>query len=371
MTTSTRPRRPNGGGTPPRAPEAAQPAGDESATEGAARRHGATRAAGTRGALPEDAPEPTPAALAVQARATLGEGNKAHLGAIRAVGALLIRGKRLVGHGKYKDWLARECKFSARAAQSFVQIAEGWPAVEAMFASNPQGLADLTYTRCLKLLAGLAREGAAVRPATTPAPHVGAPRPRRPRPPASCRRGVAASMRPGMTTIATIAASMRRRRRPPAATGRIRPDGRSTTAGDPARHPVRAQVRTPRVPTRNRRSPRWRPRPGDHRRRMPGRRGGGSSTPKIAGSSTTCARHFQAGLALARREILGPSDDGDRAARLWAACSGYRFYLAAVVGEDRPENLGECGQCRGRGVGRDGTGCPGCGTTGVEVADVD
>lgn len=44
----------------------------------------------------------------------------------RSCGDYLIKGKQIVGHGSFEDWVAKNCKFSIQQARRYMRIAEGW-----------------------------------------------------------------------------------------------------------------------------------------------------------------------------------------------------------------------------------------------------
>lgn len=61
------------------------------------------------------------------------------------IGRRLIEAKAQLAHGQWLVWLEKEADFSERTAQNFMRLAEGYP--------NPQPVADLSYSKCLALLA--------------------------------------------------------------------------------------------------------------------------------------------------------------------------------------------------------------------------
>ncbi len=60
------------------------------------------------------------------------------------IGKRLIEAKAQLSHGEWLEWLKNEAEFSERSAQNFMRIAENY--------SNPQPIADLSYTKLLALL---------------------------------------------------------------------------------------------------------------------------------------------------------------------------------------------------------------------------
>jgi hypothetical protein len=74
---------------------------------------------------------------------------KAGLLHARAAGELLIRAKRLCGHGGWIPWLKANVRFSERTAQAYMRVAREWDTLQA----KAQHVADLSYRDGLKLLA--------------------------------------------------------------------------------------------------------------------------------------------------------------------------------------------------------------------------
>src|SRR5262249_35268169 len=58
---------------------------------------------------------------------------------------LLLEAKIAVRHGDWSDWLAANCRVSERSAQLYMHLAREFP----------QGLADMSLTGAIKLLADL------------------------------------------------------------------------------------------------------------------------------------------------------------------------------------------------------------------------
>jgi hypothetical protein len=87
-----------------------------------------------------------------------GQINAAHLRAESAIrdglahareaGKLLIKAKKLAGHGNWLPWLKRHCRFSQRTAQVYMRVARLWPQLSA----NPQRVAHLTLREAIEPL---------------------------------------------------------------------------------------------------------------------------------------------------------------------------------------------------------------------------
>jgi protein gp37 len=77
----------------------------------------------------------------------------------RAAGALLLLAKEQLAHGAWLPWLRANMRFSERAAQSYMRIADRWDELTAKSAPG----ADLTYKQALALLAEPAPAAAAAR----------------------------------------------------------------------------------------------------------------------------------------------------------------------------------------------------------------
>jgi hypothetical protein len=64
-------------------------------------------------------------------------------------GRLLIRAKEVISHGRWLPWLAANCRFAARTAQTYMRVAEQEPV---LLGANAPHVADLTVRRALALL---------------------------------------------------------------------------------------------------------------------------------------------------------------------------------------------------------------------------
>jgi Protein of unknown function (DUF3102) len=64
-------------------------------------------------------------------------------------GRLLIRAKEVISHGRWLPWLAANCRFAARTAQTYMRLAEQAPV---LLGANAPHVADLTVRRAVALL---------------------------------------------------------------------------------------------------------------------------------------------------------------------------------------------------------------------------
>jgi hypothetical protein len=64
-------------------------------------------------------------------------------------GRLLIRAKEFISHGRWLPWLAANCRFAARTAQTYMRLAEQEPV---LLGANAPHVADLTVRRAVALL---------------------------------------------------------------------------------------------------------------------------------------------------------------------------------------------------------------------------
>lgn len=71
------------------------------------------------------------------------------------IGRRLVEAKSLLSHGEWGDWLRDEVSFSHSTANNFMRIFEEYGAKQLGFETetNSQALANLSYTKALKLLA--------------------------------------------------------------------------------------------------------------------------------------------------------------------------------------------------------------------------
>lgn len=69
------------------------------------------------------------------------------------IGKKLIEAKALLNHGEWGEWLENKVQFSQRSANDFMKIYEEYGSAQtSLFSSNSQALANLSYTKVLKLL---------------------------------------------------------------------------------------------------------------------------------------------------------------------------------------------------------------------------
>jgi hypothetical protein len=66
----------------------------------------------------------------------------------RRAGDLLLQAKAAMGHGAWLPWIARNCEFTARTAQRYIELAENWTVI----ASKCDRYSHLTLTAALRLI---------------------------------------------------------------------------------------------------------------------------------------------------------------------------------------------------------------------------
>jgi hypothetical protein len=70
-----------------------------------------------------------------------------------SLGELLLQAKARVDHGKFGQWLEKNClTISERSAQRYMALREQWPKIEAWLKANSATVADLSLRKAEKII---------------------------------------------------------------------------------------------------------------------------------------------------------------------------------------------------------------------------
>jgi hypothetical protein len=70
------------------------------------------------------------------------------------LGELLLQAKARVDHGKFGQWLEKNClTISERSAQRYMALKEQWPKIDAWLKANSATVADLSLRKAEKIIA--------------------------------------------------------------------------------------------------------------------------------------------------------------------------------------------------------------------------